>query len=147
MINWDDTPNKIMERIERIRAGLQNLCAWIQSVLDGFSLIFNANGGGYSQFAGFAAEVHNITGRASGGYVPNGELFVAREAGPELVGSIGGRTAVANNDQIIEGIIAEMGEEKLEFMKNYFDNADFQRFVNDRVFRACLRTIAQENAG
>ena len=27
-----------------------------------------------------------------------------REAGPEMVGSIGGRTAVANNDQIVAGI-------------------------------------------
>ena len=33
-----------------------------------------------------------------------GELFVARESGPEFVGSVGGRTAVANNDQIVEGI-------------------------------------------
>ncbi len=33
-------------------------------------------------------------------------MFVAREAGPELVGTIGGRTAVANNDQIVEGISA-----------------------------------------
>jgi hypothetical protein len=31
-------------------------------------------------------------------------MFVARENGPEMVGTIGGRTAVANNDQIIEGI-------------------------------------------
>ena len=41
---------------------------------------------------------------ASGGYVNQGQLFVAREAGPELVGSIGGNTAVANNDQIVAGI-------------------------------------------
>ena len=31
-------------------------------------------------------------------------MFIAREAGPELVGTMGGRTAVANNDQIVEGI-------------------------------------------
>lgn len=42
--------------------------------------------------------------RAKGGFVNTGEIFVAREAGPELVGSIGSRTAVANNDQIISGI-------------------------------------------
>lgn len=42
--------------------------------------------------------------RASGGYVNEGQLFIAREAGPELVGSMNGRTAVANNDQIVEGI-------------------------------------------
>lgn len=41
---------------------------------------------------------------ADGGFVNSGQLFVAREAGPELVGTIGGRTAVANNDQIIAGV-------------------------------------------
>lgn len=41
---------------------------------------------------------------ASGGFPDQGELFIAREAGAEMVGSIGRRTAVANNDQIVEGI-------------------------------------------
>lgn len=44
------------------------------------------------------------TAYASGGFPSTGELFIAREAGPELVGTIGGRTAVANNDQIVDGI-------------------------------------------
>ena len=46
----------------------------------------------------------NIKGFASGGFPTQGELFVAREAGPELVGQMNGRTAVANNDQITNGI-------------------------------------------
>ena len=33
-----------------------------------------------------------------------GQLFIAREAGPEMVGNIGGRTAVANNDQIVQAV-------------------------------------------
>ncbi len=41
---------------------------------------------------------------ADGGYVNTGQLFIAREAGPELVGTMNGRTAVANNDQIASGI-------------------------------------------
>lgn len=41
---------------------------------------------------------------ATGGFPDVGELFIAREAGAELVGSIGGKTAVANNDQIVKGI-------------------------------------------
>ena len=41
---------------------------------------------------------------AQGGLPDVGELFVARESGPELVGNIGNRAAVANNDQIIQGI-------------------------------------------
>ena len=41
---------------------------------------------------------------ATGGFPTVGELFVAREAGPEMVGRIGSRTAVANNDQITTSI-------------------------------------------
>lgn len=41
---------------------------------------------------------------AQGGFPDTGELFVAREAGPEMVGRIGGRTAVANNDQIVAAV-------------------------------------------
>ena len=43
---------------------------------------------------------------AEGGIVGEGQMFIAREAGPELVGSIGRKTAVANNDQIVSGIEA-----------------------------------------
>ncbi len=46
----------------------------------------------------------NVSWYASGGFPSMGEMFIAREAGPELVGSIGNKTAVANNDQIISGI-------------------------------------------
>lgn len=48
----------------------------------------------------------NISWYASGGFPSIGEMFIAREAGPELVGNIGRKTAVANNDQIISGIEA-----------------------------------------
>lgn len=41
---------------------------------------------------------------ANGGFPDAGQLFIANEAGPEMVGSIGGKTAVANNDQIVEAI-------------------------------------------
>ena len=41
---------------------------------------------------------------ADGGFVNAGQMFIAREAGPELVGSINGRTAVANNDQIVAAV-------------------------------------------
>lgn len=46
----------------------------------------------------------NIFGFASGGFPDAGQLFIAREAGAEMVGSLGGHTAVANNDQIVDGI-------------------------------------------
>ena len=45
-----------------------------------------------------------MTMRASGGFPDTGEMFIARERGPELVGRMGNRNAVANNNQIVEGI-------------------------------------------
>ncbi len=42
---------------------------------------------------------------ANGGFPDSGQIFMARENGlPEMVGSVGGRTAVANNDQIVEAV-------------------------------------------
>lgn len=41
---------------------------------------------------------------ANGGMVDVGQLFIAREAGPEMVGTIGHKTTVANNTQIVSAI-------------------------------------------
>ena len=43
---------------------------------------------------------------ATGGFPSMGQMFIAREAGPELVGTIGSRSAVVNNDQIVESVSA-----------------------------------------
>ena len=41
---------------------------------------------------------------AKGGFPQEGSLFLANEYGPELVGTMGGRNAVANQEEITEGI-------------------------------------------
>lgn len=52
----------------------------------------------------FSVPNFDIDWYAKGGFPEMGELFIARESGPEMVGSMAGRPAVANNDQIVEGI-------------------------------------------
>ena len=47
---------------------------------------------------------------AEGGFPDQGQLFIAQEAGAEMVGSIGRRAAVANNDQIVEAVKAGVYE-------------------------------------
>lgn len=47
---------------------------------------------------------------ASGGFPSMGSMFIANEAGPEMVGRIGNKTAVANNDQITTGIASAVYE-------------------------------------
>ena len=41
---------------------------------------------------------------ATGGFPDSGQMFIAREAGPELVGTLSGSTAVMNNDQIVSSV-------------------------------------------
>ena len=54
----------------------------------------------------FAGSWLPITAYANGGLPDAGQMFVAREAGPEMVGTIGGHTAVMNNDQIVASVSA-----------------------------------------
>ena len=54
----------------------------------------------------FTGSWNPITAYAGGGGPSTGELFMAREAGPEMVGTIGGHTAVMNNDQIVASVSA-----------------------------------------
>ncbi len=46
----------------------------------------------------------NVSWYAQGGFPTKGELFIANEAGAEMIGSLGNKPVVANNQQIIEGI-------------------------------------------
>jgi phage-related protein len=75
---------------------------WIQNILTGVGLINNSRPGStWGGGGGFSGRGGKF---ASGGFPTDGQLFIAREAGPEMVGTIGGRTAVANNDDIVESI-------------------------------------------
>ena len=53
---------------------------------------------------------HDVTAFAAGGSPMSGQMFIAREAGPELVGTIGGNTAVVNNDQIVASVSAGVAQ-------------------------------------
>ena len=60
--------------------------------------------------------IGQLTARANGGFVDGGDIFIANENGvPEMVGTFGNRTAVANTDQIVSGIasgVAQANEEQ-----------------------------------
>ena len=51
---------------------------------------------------------------ATGGFPETGQMFIAREAGAELVGTIGRKTAVVNNEQIVAGIASGVAEANSE---------------------------------
>lgn len=59
-----------------------------------------------------------IQAYANGGIPAGGQLFMAREAGPELVGKIGKHTAVMNNNQIVDSVKAGVYEAVSAAMSN-----------------------------
>ena len=59
---------------------------------------------GHLNSVSWTAKLGKNMGFADGGYPMQGQMFIAREAGAELVGNVGGRTGVVNNDQIVEAV-------------------------------------------
>ena len=70
-----------------------------------FSFFTRGLSAGATSALGVDYQPEGISGFASGGYPTRGDYFLANENGkPEYVGSIGNRTAVANQNQIVQGI-------------------------------------------
>lgn len=82
---------------------------------------------------------------ASGGFPKAGEMFVAREAGPEMVGTIGGHTAVANNDQIVASVSAGVYEAVLAAMGGQSDRPIVLN-VNGKEFAKVTYSDYQEES-
>lgn len=80
---------------------------------------------------------------ASGGFPDEGQLFIANEAGAEMVGSIGGRTAVANNDQIVEGIRQGVYEAVMAANSNGNNSFDVRVFLDSREIKTGQQRLAR----
>lgn len=94
-----------IEAIAALIGWIRDLIGWIKSALQGLGILQqeNAKAQGTTTSGNYGGS-HSSGNFAQGGFPDEGQMFVARENGPEMVGTIGGRTAVANNDQIVEGI-------------------------------------------
>ena len=103
---FDGLVGAVKAALNGVIYALNSALSWMFSGINGIlSSLRNFSIAGYSPFAGLRTiSVPQIPMLADGGFVDQGQLFIAREAGAEMVGSIGGKTAVANNDQIVDGI-------------------------------------------
>jgi hypothetical protein len=105
--NWVGKMPTLSAGIKLVKSGWSSVKSWLGN-LD-FKLNFklpkigvNWGSAGWGNF-----RISYPTGfytYAKGGFPDMGELFIAREAGPEMVGKIGSKTTVANNQQIVEAV-------------------------------------------
>lgn len=148
---WNSIGNFFIDIWNGIVGGFESAINW---VINGINDLIDAYNSVASEVPGLGSKitVSNIRtvsfGRVPRLYVPQfalggfpnvGELFIARESGAEMVGSIGSRTAVANNDQIVdavsqgvfEAVVAAMpkfNEQPLE-VKVYLDGKEITKKV------------------
>jgi hypothetical protein len=86
-------------------AGLNNTATNTETYVSRIKTALQSlNGLSFGFTGGLFGGTFNVAMAASGGMFTAGDMFIAREAGPEMVGRIGNRTTVANNDQIVTGI-------------------------------------------
>lgn len=84
---------------------------------------------------------------AEGGFPNAGDLFIANEAGAEWVGSMNGRTAVANNDQITAGIEeASYRGMSRALAESDFGNFIVQNFLDSKQIASETRKVERSNA-
>ncbi len=81
--------------ISALNGLIKGFLAPFNTIIDGLNLIPGVN------IQKLSLQIPTL---ATGGFPSMGQMFIAREAGPELVGTIGSRNAVVNNDQIVESV-------------------------------------------
>ena len=116
---WNGIKTGVVDAMNAVIGGIETAINWviggINKLIQGFNDIVSAAADIVGTDWGGLAEIPKVTlTRISkfetGGFPDAGQMFIAREAGAEMVGTIGRRTAVANNDQIVAGIASGVAE-------------------------------------
>lgn len=115
-----------------------------QQLKAGENMFYDIGTGNFGKGSGTDNVFWNYAnGYASGGFVGSGQMFIARERGPEMVGTIGNQTAVANNDQIVAAVSAGvanavsgvLGSGKGQEIHIYLDSREI-KYGQSRLSRA-----------
>lgn len=104
---------------------LEKLSTFLDGLLDKLKGLFGYDGKTVN-VGGQTTNTGDVKRYAMGGYPTKGQVFIAREAGPEMVGRIGSRTAVANNDQITSAISSAVYGAVVSAMSNSQSNVTFK---------------------
>ena len=101
----------IESAINWVISGINKLIGGFDKIVQGAADILGKDWGGLSLIQEVKFNRITVPTFAQGGFPDSGQAFIARENGiPEMVGTIGRRTAVANNDQIVESVASGVAE-------------------------------------
>ena len=85
---------------------------------------------------------------AQGGMLNAGQIFVARESGPEIVGSFGNKTGVMNNEQIVTAVANGIARvlSDMKFSVSSSQNYSYAGGTDEEtMYRAMLRALNAHN--
>ena len=109
-VDWDAVPKQIKKVMNGVISWVEKGINKVISLINNFGFSWDVPEWlqkvvGFEKFeVGFSLSKVSIPRLASGGVLKEGQAFIAREAGAELVGNVGSKTAVMNNDQIVESV-------------------------------------------
>lgn len=160
---WKDVSNEWKEKV--VNAGrtlkigisfaanaLKNLWSSVSTFFSGKTVNVKTKGSATKKADGgvFSGGSWKPIKKYAVGGLPNmGQMFVAREAGPELVGTLGGHTAVMNNDQIVSSVSAGVAQAVKEVIQPLVktsagNNRPIQISLDGKVIFDSTRQSAQE---
>lgn len=120
---WTDSLNGGVDFANKLIGVFEN---FINSIIGKFNDKIEDFNNAFSNTPGFVSlssisevTIPRINGYANGGFPSAGEIFVANEAGPELVGTVGGRNSVASNNEItgISETIRDTSSEEIALLR------------------------------
>lgn len=118
---WDSIGEKIKTVFEKIKEFIKTPINWIIEKING---VFKAIGeitipDWVPGIGGTTFNLPVIPTLADGGLLDaQGQMFIAREAGPELVGSFGSQSAVMNNEQIVAAVSTGVAQAVAQVLGN-----------------------------
>ena len=122
-LNIDADTTKARKSLSNLLTDINKIgVAGAMNLANALKVLKNASGGIITP----NGQKYDIRNYAGGGLPPVGQMFVAREKGPELVGKIGSHTAVMNNEQIVGSVASG---------------------VYDAVYKANLNSKVAQNSG
>lgn len=142
-LDWADFALATVDAIRTVIGWVETLIGWIRGAVEWLDRFAERRGITAQNSDPYQNQSLWLEGFASGGFPTEGQLFFANEAGPELVGTMGGRSAVANQQEIVEGIRQGVYDAVVSANANGNSDVSVKVYLDSREIRAGQERLAR----